>query len=202
VSKQDKPDPARGWLFVEKLLAEEESARLARASDEEVDRRMAELKVEPSRIPSAEELLARAMEHAAKRATGGDPASGAKVKPLPVRPRGTPWLSWLAAAAIGGLVVAVVMDQREKPVAHPRPHDDAGQQEPTAQERAARMREEAFMACRKRRWEECERRLDEAKRLDPAGDADPLVQQAHEAAIGGLYPEAGLQDRDGKAEQR
>jgi hypothetical protein len=191
VSTPEKPDPARGWLFIEKLLADDDPERLDKAGDEEVERQMREQGVTVSRVPTAEELLAKAAARAAKRSAGGSQASGASVKALPVR-RGMPkWVALLAAAAFGGLVVAVVMNQRETPVAHPRPHDDSGgQQELTPEERAIRLREEAFMACGKRRWAECEIRLDEAKQLDPAGDTNPRVLAARHAIFQALHPDA------------
>jgi hypothetical protein len=190
VSEPDKPDRAHRRLSAEKLV-DEEADRLAKMSDEDFEREMG-AKAEPSHVPTAEELLARGAERAAKRAASGGPATGAKVKAVPAQPRRRQWIALLAAAAIGGLVVAVVMNPHETQVSHPRLHDDSGgEQEPTAQERAARMREEAFAACGKRRWEECESRLNLAKKLDPAGDADPRVQAAHEEALAGLHLEAG-----------
>jgi hypothetical protein len=198
VSTPQKPDPARGWLFVEKLLADDDPERLDKASDEEVERQMREQGVQVSRVPGAEELLAKAAARAAKPDASRSQESGVKVTALPVRPGRPRWMALLAAAAIGGLVVAVVMNQRETPVAHPRPHDDSGGQvEPTPQERAAKLREEAFAACREARWAECESKLGEAKRLDPAGDADPRVRAAHDAALGGLHQGAGGSIRRG-----
>jgi hypothetical protein len=204
VSESDKPDLARAWLRAEKLV-DEEADRLARMSDEDFEREMSALP-EPERLPTVEELLARATTRAAKRRWGGNQASGAKVTALPVQPRRPQWAALLGAAAIGGLVVAVVMQVmhlRETPVAQPRPHDDGGSQiEPTPRERAAKLREEAIAACRERRWAECENRLDEAKRLDLPGDADPRVQAAHQAALGGLHSEAGAVDPEGKSPRR
>jgi hypothetical protein len=186
VSEPDKPDLARGRPSAEKLV-DEEADRLAKMSDEDFEREMG-AKAEPSHVPTAEELLARGAERAAR----GGPATGAKGKAVPVQPRRPPWIALLAAAAIGGVVVAVVMNPHEMRVSPPRPDDDSGgEQEPTAQERAARMREEAFAACAKRRWEECESRLNLAKKVDPAGDADPRVQAAHGVALGGLHLETG-----------
>jgi hypothetical protein len=51
---------------------------------------------------------------------------------------------------------------------------------PSPQEMAAVMRQEAVRACDARRWEECEARLDEARRLDPEGEGAAEVKAARE----------------------
>jgi hypothetical protein len=43
---------------------------------------------------------------------------------------------------------------------------------------AEALRRDAFEACGRGRWAECERKLDEAKQLDPDGDSDPDVRNA------------------------
>jgi hypothetical protein len=67
VNTPKKPDPARAWLFVQKLLDEEEIERIGKLSEEELDRELRALGIEPSRLPSAEELLAKAAERAKRR---------------------------------------------------------------------------------------------------------------------------------------
>jgi hypothetical protein len=188
VSTPEKPDPARAWLFVEKLLADDDPERLDKASDEEVERQMREQGVQVSRVPSAEELLAKAAARAAKRSAGGSQASFAEVKALPVQPRRPQWVALLAAAAIGGLVVAVVMRPREPPVAHPRPHDES-----TVQQRATELRDEAYATCRQGLWTPCEAKLDEARELDPAGESDARVVAARAALEKARHPEAGME---------
>jgi hypothetical protein len=136
MSAPDKPDPARGWLFVEKLLAEDERARLDEASDEEVERRMRELEGEAAarsdvtgsaRVPSVEEILARAAARTAKgpakpavdagapdaaRPAAGPPG-GAAVKAVRPATRTKRPVVWLIAAAVGVLAVAVWWTQRD-----------------------------------------------------------------------------------------
>ena len=145
MSAPDKPDPARGWLFVEKLLAEEERARLDEASDEEVERRMREFDEEaaarsgeagPARVPSVEEILARAAARAAERPgkpavdagapdavpPAASPPGGGAVKAMRPAARTTSRVVWLIAAAIGVLAVAVLVMQRDDgKVASPLP---------------------------------------------------------------------------------
>ena len=71
MSTSEKPDLARGWLFVEKLLAEDDLERLAQASDEEVERQMNALGIDVTGRPTAAELIAR-VEARAKKQQGKD----------------------------------------------------------------------------------------------------------------------------------
>ena len=66
MSTEKKPDAARGWQFVETLLAEEEDERFEKLSEEE---QLAELRSAGARAAGdwdAAELLAIAAGHAAK----------------------------------------------------------------------------------------------------------------------------------------
>lgn len=48
--------------------------------------------------------------------------------------------------------------------------------------RAEEMRKQAFDKCLAAQWDDCVHKLDDAKRLDPAGDSQPTVRQARENA--------------------
>jgi hypothetical protein len=151
---------------------------------------------EPAHLPSTAELLARAERRASERAAGG---AGAKVA-APVRAERRAWGLWLAAAALGAAIVAGVATRREV-VAWLR-HDTIpigpAPWEPeklvTAQERAASLRDEAYEACAGWLWFLCERKLDEAKAMDPAGESDVRVQGARRAVDKGLGRDAGRDD--------
>lgn len=54
--------------------------------------------------------------------------------------------------------------------------------------RAEAMRREGLERCAKSEWRPCLEKLDEAKRLDPAGDGRPEVQRAREGAEKALSP--------------
>ena len=168
----DKPDPARGWQFVKKLLAQDVE-RFDHASDDEVERQMTAQNVNPARVPSAEELLAKAQERAAKRTEGA--ADGARVEALPA-PRRLP--RWLlpAAAAFCGLAGVVVI---ELPAIQ-------ALKVPSAQDRAADLRRAAFRDCDAKQWQRCWRALDDARLLDPEGDLAPLVVRARARAAAGM----------------
>ncbi len=47
---------------------------------------------------------------------------------------------------------------------------------------ATELRRQAFRACEEREWQRCLERLDEAARLDPAGETDPRVEEARQVA--------------------
>jgi hypothetical protein len=50
------------------------------------------------------------------------------------------------------------------------------------------IRQEAFEACGRGHWAECERKLDEAKAIDPEGETNADVQQARRMASKALHP--------------
>jgi hypothetical protein len=67
VSTPDKADPARGWMYLMNLLAEDERERLEKMSDEEFEREMRAKGRDPARVPSVEQLLAKAATRAGRR---------------------------------------------------------------------------------------------------------------------------------------
>jgi hypothetical protein len=183
----DKPeiDHARGWLFIEKLLLEEDLARLDKTTDEEVHRQMRAAGIEPEHTPTADELIEHALERAGKR----------KVVAPPLRPRRREWVVWLVAATIGAVALVLVVEKKEvvawfhrEPVEIGPDPDAKKPRPPTPQERAATLRDEAFGSCSEALWAECGRKLDEAKQLDPAGESDLRVQGSRKAVKDGLTP--------------
>ena len=60
MSAPDKPDPARGWLYVEKRLDEEEDERIKGLSDDALRAELRQGATDPETEWSADELLARA----------------------------------------------------------------------------------------------------------------------------------------------
>src|SRR5580698_6745368 len=96
----DKDDPARGWLFVDKLRVDDEVQRLEGMSDDEV---RAEMGIDEAQIPSAEKLMAKAHAREALARTEANRASshGPAVTSLESarRARAVPPVVWLLAAA-------------------------------------------------------------------------------------------------------
>jgi len=84
------------------------------------------------------------------------------------------WLAAAAAAAVGGVALVTVLNDRfpsGPPAAAPNLSGDP----------APVLRLDALDACGAGRFDVCEKKLDEARRLDPAGESDPRVKQARES---------------------
>jgi hypothetical protein len=193
MSTEQKPDPARGWLFVERLLAEEDAA--------EIDRKIEEKLAAQGPLkdgPSVEQLLAGAQKKAkAREADGkgaGVPASTAKATHrAPVRRIAV----GLAAAAV--LVPVVVTAAMNGPAiaAFFRGDEIRPDQEwlpwrtgPTPQQReAVALRQHAFADCEKQMWTSCLSKLDAAAEMDPTGNGDPRVQEVRRIAAAAMHPE-------------
>ena len=115
------------------------------------------------------------------------------MRPARIKQRKTQWVTWVAVAAIAGLLVAVVVNRSETEVAARPYSSDAGDElnAPTPREVAGKLREDAFAACRAERWADCEGKLDDAKRLDPAGEDDKGVRESRRAAADGRLGRGG-----------
>ena len=83
------------------------------------------------------------------------------------------WVAGGFAALLAGVAAVWAVAFREPQVAHWRP------------EQAAKERGMAAEACKERRWDECERALDRASRLDPEGDRGAEVQGLRAAIAAG-----------------
>ncbi len=82
-------------------------------------------------------------------------------------------------AALGVIVSAIVVYVMRKPEPNIITHE-------VVDPRAEPMRRLALEKCAGGQWKPCVDGLDEARRLDPAGDARPEVQQARDAAANAL----------------
>lgn len=96
------------------------------------------------------------------------PAAPEVSKVVPIaeaRRRRRPLVAWVAAAAAAAASAAAIYVETSPPgVAHPAPSDE---------EVAASLRARATVACDDGRAKECLSLLDEARAMDPAGDAEP-----------------------------
>ena len=103
---------------------------------------------------------------------------------------------YAAAIGLGLVIVAIViailaLRKKDEDRVAPVPSSEKAPLQPTVpspDDRAKELRELAFDACDRRAWKECLDRLDEAKALDPAHEADERVQNARKAAADALAP--------------
>jgi hypothetical protein len=90
------------------------------------------------------------------------------------------------ALVIGG--AWVWWESRVPDSAHPRPPEPPPVDDSTPQHRAPSLRSEAASECDAQQWRECLKSLDDARAIDPEGDAAPRVQALRreaEAAVSG-----------------
>jgi hypothetical protein len=110
-------------------------------------------------------------------------AQGPSWPSAPPRPRRMRWVALSVTAAIAAALVAMFAMTGPKlvPTSNPQSSvpdtgDAAPERETMPQRRAAQLRDEAYKACEKAQWAGCLQKLNEAKALDPAGDANPRVR--------------------------
>jgi DNA-directed RNA polymerase specialized sigma24 family protein len=127
----------------------------------------------------------------------------AKYAPRVHRRRDVMRYLWIVARVAGVLVAAAVLvyvllyvlffhhtppkdDALPDPATRPLPSATASTEAPLVAAQTLRdakdLRDSAFGECRAGRWTECVRRLDAAKKLDPAGDEAPEVRAARTQA--------------------
>jgi hypothetical protein len=87
-------------------------------------------------------------------------------------PRRMQWVVIAMFAMTGPTMVAPSRPQSSAPDTG----DAQAKPEAMSQQRAARLRDDAYTACEKGQWHTCLERLDEAKALDPAGDTNPRAR--------------------------
>ncbi len=199
MSAPDQDDPARGWLFVEKLRLDDEVQRLEGMSDDEV---RAEMGIDPGQIPSAEKLMAKAYARETRERTKADGASSQPPAVVSIesarRARAVPPVVWLLAAA--AVLLAILATKKDQIVAlfqgppKPVPQQQApSPPQPSPRELAATPRGDAQKACAAGDWGTCSDKLDEAAKLDPAGEASPDVRQMRDLILSGLQRDKDLE---------
>jgi hypothetical protein len=174
-----KLPPHKAWDAVEKMALEEEAERVAALGDEELDAELRREGLDPKAVRVRGEALAARLKAKAP----------APVVPLPVAASARRrWVVLLAAAAIAIVPLAIFVPMVVLPIVRGGdigPDRDAS---PSPQQRAAWMRRDALRACAELRWTECERGLDEAKPLDPAGENRQDVREARQSIDEALRP--------------
>lgn len=166
-----KRTDAEVWRALE-AAPEAELARIDALSDDELDRELRDAGISPERAASVVRPPARAV--ALRRAHA--------------------W-AWVALAAGVALVIGGTVRRRE--IARWFGHEPIGpdtEQTPDSvlAERAARLRHDALGVCEQGFWYECETKLNEARKLDPAGESQPQVQAARRAIEQAGHPPDGV----------
>ncbi|HEY8090359.1 MAG TPA: hypothetical protein VIF09_21005 [Polyangiaceae bacterium] len=197
-----RPDAARGWKHVEKLLAQDEAGearddeayrkeveRLEAMGDEALDAELRGAGLDVGGLPTGAEIVAKGAE------------ARAKVVPLAPPRRASRAVSYAAAAAVILLAFfafrnrrAVVAWWNGEPI---RPDDQwlPWKPGPTPHERAEALRDRAVGACYTQQWRECRAWLDDAKALDPDGEGETRVVEARRAMERAEQPDAQPPDK-------
>jgi hypothetical protein len=159
--------------------AEREMERILALSPEQVDRELAEAGIDPAAARARGEAIARkAVALAAER------------KPPPPRRLFSPTTSLLLAAALAALLTWTMAPTIARWVHPPDIGPDAPSPERLAHddalEQAKALRAAAHDACAALDWAACLEKLDNARTLDPPGDADHAVEDDRRRATDAL----------------
>jgi hypothetical protein len=164
-----RPDEA--WDAVLAMVRSDEAQRVEALTAEELDR----------------EVAATGRDPAAERARGAAlAASLLEARAAKASPRRSNRLLWLVAAALA--VGLVLLANRREVMAWIHggdrtivPLPPTPDERPSPVEQAERLRDEAEKACHGGLWGRCASKLDDAAKLDPAGDARGRAQALHAA---------------------
>lgn len=179
MSAERRLPPNEVWDTVMKMVREDEARRLEGLSDEELEREIASM----GRDPKAERAKGGALAQQILEAKDGK--TPAAVTALPsARPRAMRF--WLVVAAFLAIVTGALVERREiiawiKGNPAGIESDRSPPPTQTPEERAERVRDEAEKACHLEQWGLCNDKLDEARRLDPAGDPQARAQSLRTA---------------------
>jgi len=176
--------PHETWDALLKMARDDEIERVAGLSDEELDRELAAEGFDPRVLRARGAELAEKLKYATPmKAKGGRSAF----------PRTA---ATIAAGAVAAAIPIVVLE-----VANHKPVESGGPEAATVtpHERAEAMRRAAARACQERHWQECRRWLDDAERLDPAGEGAPEVIEMRRALdVASSPPVEALPTDEGK----
>ncbi len=186
-----KRTPEEIWSALEKeALDDEQAKRAASVTPDEAARRLAAAGVDVHAVRAEARAFREEMSRrVAERRVARERATKASRRP---QRRTVVWLvaAALGVAAGGGLLYARLSRQPLPAPVPPAPTPSAPATEPSgwaSQNIAAEgLRQQAYARCDASDWIGCLERLDEAARIDPAGDAAPAVQQARRKASEGL----------------
>jgi hypothetical protein len=174
----EKIPPHEAWDRALEGALEDEGARVAKLDDAALARDLEAKGADPARLRAKGEALAAKLK-----AQGASRASGER-KTEPVRTKRRPWV---IPAGLGGLALAAAAVIELVPVVtsvgpvattstvRPPPPVDSANEATLTAARARALRDEAAAACDNKQWFDCQKKLDLAWQIDPAGDEDPRV---------------------------
>jgi hypothetical protein len=181
-----KPAPPITWETIERAAAKGDRTRIEAMTEAEVDEDLRKAGIDPDRAASVVERAlnegAPQAETQAPSAAKGEPSAAPGAKPPAKASPVARWAPWVGATALAAGVLLVLANQHDDGVGQGNPgpppsdtHQAPPVQPDTPAGHAARMRANAAGACEEERWEICERLLNQAKDLDPAGESTPVV---------------------------
>ncbi|HEY3819506.1 MAG TPA: hypothetical protein VGL81_20190 [Polyangiaceae bacterium] len=190
-----KRTPAQIWKDLEKEARDdEEIERLASMSEAALDEELAAGGFDPKKERAEAREAVADLERAVVARRVKQAEAGARVRSMKP-PRKRPLALWVAAAAVaatatGGLVYALTHPGGAPPEqpSTPAPSSSPAPEPPSQRLIAAsQLRTRAFAECEAQHWDTCLARFDDARMLDPAGDAAPEVQAARTKAEDELH---------------
>ena len=182
--------PHEAWDALEKMAVDDEVERVLALSDEALDAELEKGSANPARVRQRGEDLGRRL--AQERDASRRRASAA--------PSRAPWVAWLVAASLGGATVTVVATNYGAIMARFRPvpigPDDGGSlpRRTPDQELAAQLRSRAYSDCTLEWFVACRQKLDQARDLNPAGEASSDVMELRKTLAEHEKPETPPKD--------
>jgi hypothetical protein len=164
------------WNAVFEYAASRDVESIADMTEDELDRELAE--AGPEAVALAAEGVA---EHEAAVRAAKEKGEGASPTAT-TQPRRLRTYGWAAGALAAAAATAVGVGSLLPTVTgHPVENED----------KPGALRRWAAEDCEARRWASCLAALDEAKKLDPAGDSAPQIVKMRAAAVAGLAASGG-----------
>jgi hypothetical protein len=192
-SKPPSPPDAkqRAFELIEDLVDEEDFEASGKASPEALRAELAELGIDPERLRAkVDRVLAEAGTSPAAGAGAGASAGSGKVIPIAraTKRRVWPVMALVAAAAVvvlvlaggGGRAIVAYFSPEPEPSSTQRPKTLPQGPPQTPEQYAAGLRKQGLDSCQRGYYEDCAQKLDEAQKIDPAGENAPEVQLARQ----------------------
>jgi len=202
----EKRSPEEILQAIEDAPLDDEMDRVLAMTPEERRRELAAAGVDLGEVQAAADAAYEKMQAAeAEPRSAAWPEVEAPVVPI-ARARRWQRAVWLAAAAtvvlifgaIGATVGPAIVAWWNRSKPEPIQPDNERPRPPSPRELAEKARDEADQACASSLWGLCRDKLDEASKLDPAGDSEERVKRMREAIRDGTTLEPGPPEKPGR----